>query len=62
MYPDPAALPAIGVAVTRAYLPDMTVRQGLRLFGRVLRGPTAVGVPQPVERFRHVLSEIGGTG
>jgi lysylphosphatidylglycerol synthetase-like protein (DUF2156 family) len=43
LYPATSALPAIGVAVTRAYLPDLTVRQGLRLVGRALRrtGPVA---------------------
>jgi len=30
-YPDPAALPSIGNAIGRAYLPHMTARQGLRL-------------------------------
>ncbi|NUT35620.1 MAG: DUF2156 domain-containing protein, partial [Hamadaea sp.] len=30
-YPDPAALPAIGNAIGRAYLPHMTAGQGLRL-------------------------------
>ena len=37
-YPESAALPAIGGAVARAYLPDLTVPQGLRLAGRALRG------------------------
>jgi lysylphosphatidylglycerol synthetase-like protein (DUF2156 family) len=36
-YPRPAALPAIGAAVTRAYLPGLTLRQGLRLLGLALR-------------------------
>jgi len=31
VYPRPAALPVVAAAVTRAYLPDLTVRQGLRL-------------------------------
>ena len=30
-YPDPVALPAIGVAVVRAYLPDLSLRQALAL-------------------------------
>jgi phosphatidylglycerol lysyltransferase len=49
MYPDPAALPAIGFAVTRAYLPELSLRQGLRLFGRALRGarPAAASVSRP---------------
>jgi phosphatidylglycerol lysyltransferase len=37
-YPDPVALPAIGIAIGRAYLPDMTTRQYARLLGR-LRPP-----------------------
>ncbi len=36
-YPDPAALPAIGIAIARAYLPDLTARQSARLFTH-LRG------------------------
>jgi lysylphosphatidylglycerol synthetase-like protein (DUF2156 family) len=42
LYPAASALPAIGVAVTRAYLPDLTVRQGLRLVGRAMRRPGPV--------------------
>jgi phosphatidylglycerol lysyltransferase len=30
-YPDPVALPAIGLALTRAYLPTLTVKQAARL-------------------------------
>ncbi|GAA5138360.1 bifunctional lysylphosphatidylglycerol flippase/synthetase MprF [Pseudonocardia adelaidensis] len=30
-YPDPAALPAIGLAIARAYLPEVTARQSARL-------------------------------
>ncbi len=30
-YPDPVALPAIGIAIGRAYLPDMTTRKYARL-------------------------------
>jgi len=30
-YPDPVALPAIGVAVVRAYLPDLSLRQAVAL-------------------------------
>jgi lysylphosphatidylglycerol synthetase-like protein (DUF2156 family) len=36
-YPDSAALPRIANAVSRAYLPDMSARQGLRLVGKVLK-------------------------
>jgi phosphatidylglycerol lysyltransferase len=38
-YPDPSALPPIGNAIGRAYLPHMTARQGLRLVRRLLRTP-----------------------
>ena len=38
VYPRPSALPAIAVAVTRAYLPGLTVRQGLRLLRPNRRG------------------------
>ncbi|TQM10803.1 bifunctional lysylphosphatidylglycerol flippase/synthetase MprF [Pseudonocardia kunmingensis] len=34
-YPDPATLPAIGLAVARAYLPDLTARQSARLLARL---------------------------
>jgi phosphatidylglycerol lysyltransferase len=30
-YPDPVALPAIGVALVRAYLPQLSVRQAATL-------------------------------
>ena len=30
-YPDPVALPAIGIAVVRAYLPDLSLRQAVAL-------------------------------
>ncbi len=34
-YPDPVALPAIGLAVGRCYLPDLTARQYARLLRRL---------------------------
>lgn len=37
-YPDPAALPAIGNAVARAYLPHMSLTQGLALVRRIVDG------------------------
>ncbi|MBW0118915.1 bifunctional lysylphosphatidylglycerol flippase/synthetase MprF [Pseudonocardia abyssalis] len=37
-YPDPVALPAIGVALGRAYLPDLTARQSARLVARMREG------------------------
>nr|WP_240795091.1 DUF2156 domain-containing protein [Rhodococcus zopfii] len=37
VFPDPAALPAIGVAVGHAYLPDVSLGQGRRLLARLLR-------------------------
>lgn len=33
-YPDPVALPAIGLALLRAYLPGLTVRDAVALLGR----------------------------
>jgi lysylphosphatidylglycerol synthetase-like protein (DUF2156 family) len=33
-YPDPLALPAIGLALARAYLPTLSARQAVRTFGR----------------------------
>jgi phosphatidylglycerol lysyltransferase len=50
-YPETVALPAIGGAVARAYLPDLTVPQGLRLAARTLRrgrgGARRPAVQQP---------------
>jgi phosphatidylglycerol lysyltransferase len=34
-YPDAAALPAIGLAIARAYLPEVTARQSARLLSRL---------------------------
>jgi lysylphosphatidylglycerol synthetase-like protein (DUF2156 family) len=34
-YPDPVALPAIGLAIGRAYLPELTARQSARLLTRL---------------------------
>jgi lysylphosphatidylglycerol synthetase-like protein (DUF2156 family) len=34
-YPEPVALPAIGVAIGRAYLPQLTARQAAALVGRL---------------------------
>ncbi|EZP29528.1 bifunctional lysylphosphatidylglycerol flippase/synthetase MprF [Microbacterium oleivorans] len=34
VYADPLALPAIGLALARAYLPTLTARQTMRAFGR----------------------------
>lgn len=36
-FPDPGALPAIGIAVGQAYLPSVSPGQGARLLGRLLR-------------------------
>ncbi|MGD8193983.1 bifunctional lysylphosphatidylglycerol flippase/synthetase MprF [Herbiconiux sp. P18] len=33
-YPDPLTLPAIGLALARAYLPTLSARQAVRTFGR----------------------------
>jgi lysylphosphatidylglycerol synthetase-like protein (DUF2156 family) len=40
-YPDPAALGAIAIAISRAYLPHLTSRQGLRMLAKIRwpRGP-----------------------
>ena len=37
-YPDPVALPKIGRAITRAYLPDLTLRQTAQLTHRLTQG------------------------
>jgi phosphatidylglycerol lysyltransferase len=46
-YPDPAALGPIAIAISRAYLPHLTSRQGLRLLTKIRRPGTATrkGVP-----------------
>jgi hypothetical protein len=38
VYPDPAALPRIGNAVARAYLPAVSARQKAVLLQKVLAG------------------------
>lgn len=38
-FPDPAALPGIGNAITRAYLPELSTRQSLRLVRTLVRRP-----------------------
>lgn len=38
VYPDPAMLPALGVALTRCYLPTLTLPQAVRMAG-ALREP-----------------------
>jgi hypothetical protein len=40
-YPDPAALGPIAIAISRAYLPHLTSRQGLRLLAK-MRRPSGV--------------------
>ena len=45
-YPDSAALPSIGAAITRAYLPLITVRQAMRLVALTLyRRPPRASMP-----------------
>jgi hypothetical protein len=34
-YPEPATLPGIGLAIMRAYVPELTLRQGLRIMTRL---------------------------
>jgi phosphatidylglycerol lysyltransferase len=41
-YPDPAALGPIAIAISRAYLPHLTSRQGLRLLAKMRRPTPAV--------------------
>lgn len=36
-FEDPAALPSIGTAVSHAYLPTMSARQGMRLVGKLVK-------------------------
>lgn len=36
-YPDPSTLPATGDAIGRAFLPDLTARQGLRSARKLVR-------------------------
>ncbi len=42
VYPDPAMLPALGVALTRCYLPTLTLGQAVRMAGS-LREPAVSG-------------------
>lgn len=45
-YPDPLALPAVVVALTRSYLPGMSIQQRLSLLRSLLRGLAGAGVPR----------------
>lgn len=36
-FEDPAALPSIGAAVSHAYLPTMSARQGMRLVAKLVK-------------------------
>jgi lysylphosphatidylglycerol synthetase-like protein (DUF2156 family) len=48
IYPDPAALGPIVIAIGRAYLPNLTSRQALRLLAKLRWSPgTAVSAGQP---------------
>ncbi|MBO0872931.1 MAG: DUF2156 domain-containing protein [Pseudonocardia sp.] len=47
-YPDPLALPAIGTAITRAYLPELTVRD-VRQIGRAML-VAMLSRPRPMSR------------
>ncbi|GAA1290975.1 DUF2156 domain-containing protein [Pseudonocardia aurantiaca] len=47
-YPDPAALPSIGLAIARAYLPDLTARQSARLLSHLRRDVTPGRLDRPV--------------
>jgi phosphatidylglycerol lysyltransferase len=57
-YPDPAALPTIGNAVARAYLPSLTPAQGVRLVRHLLRqrAPRPVGPAAPAERIPEAVA------
>lgn len=45
VYPDSAALPGIAHALTRAYIPALSLGEGLQLLGRVLRPHRKAGRP-----------------
>jgi hypothetical protein len=45
LYPDAAALPTIANAVTRAYLPAVTLGESLTLARRILRGSEKPAAP-----------------
>jgi lysylphosphatidylglycerol synthetase-like protein (DUF2156 family) len=43
VFPDAAALPGIANAVTRAYLPNVSLGQGLSIAQRIVRRPARAG-------------------
>ena len=47
VYPDAAALPSIANAVGRAYLPKVSIRQSLRLAGKIIRHPARENTKKP---------------
>jgi phosphatidylglycerol lysyltransferase len=64
IYPDPAALGPIVIAIGRAYLPHLTSRQALRLLAKLRWSPaTAVaggGQPNPSPASGPTAAESGG--
>jgi hypothetical protein len=48
VYPDSAALPGIANALTRAYLPELSLGEGLRLLRSIIGEPVGA-----VGRARH---------
>ena len=48
-YPQATALPAIGTAVARAYLPDLDAAATVTLLRRVLRQPMLERFPRPAD-------------
>jgi hypothetical protein len=48
-YPDPAAIGSIATAISRAYLPHLTSRQGLRLLTKIRWPRTNRGTVQQRE-------------
>ena len=59
-YPDPAALPAIGLAIARAYLPGLTARQSARLLSHLRRDIAPGRVDRPVPRVADRETAIEG--
>ncbi|MFC0458493.1 bifunctional lysylphosphatidylglycerol flippase/synthetase MprF [Arthrobacter liuii] len=56
IYPDSASLPAIGNALSRAYLPSLSVREVLRLLHQILRRGSTTGGRAKTQKSSSLIS------
>jgi lysylphosphatidylglycerol synthetase-like protein (DUF2156 family) len=56
-YPDALGMPAIAIALARAYLPSLSLRQGIRFVGKLSKGRRRPARAQlrPADDLEHVI-------